>query len=80
MLRVMGEHSLLSPHRARTRTDEPHDRKIITTAPNVMWVALLANVGPGVLTDFGPPPVPQPTVARLDRGAWRGLESQSRFV
>jgi len=37
VLRVMGEHSLLSPHRARTRTDAPHDRKIITTAPNVMW-------------------------------------------
>jgi transposase InsO family protein len=37
VLRVMGEHSLLSPHRARTRPHAPHDRKIITTAPNVMW-------------------------------------------
>jgi putative transposase len=37
VLRVMGEHSLLSPHRARTRTEAPHDRKIITTAPNLMW-------------------------------------------
>ena len=37
VLRVMGEHNLLSPHRARTRTDAPHDGKITTTAPNVMW-------------------------------------------
>ncbi|HME40385.1 MAG TPA: hypothetical protein VKG63_15625 [Steroidobacteraceae bacterium] len=43
-------------------------------------LALLANFGPVVLTDFGPSPVPQPTVARLDRGTWRGLESQSGFV
>lgn len=43
-------------------------------------VALLSNFGPVVLMDFGPPPVPQPTVARADRGAWRGLESQSGFV
>jgi hypothetical protein len=43
-------------------------------------VALLANFGPVVLTDFGSSPVPQPTVARLDRGTWRGLESQSGMV
>jgi hypothetical protein len=43
-------------------------------------LALLSNFGPVVLMDFGPPPVPQPTVARVDRGAWRGLESQSGFV
>src|SRR6478672_12023388 len=43
-------------------------------------VALLSNFGPVVLMDFGPPPAPQPTVARVDRGAWRGLESQSGFV
>ena len=30
VLRVMREHSLLSPHRARTRSEEPHDRHIIT--------------------------------------------------
>jgi hypothetical protein len=37
-------------------------------------LALLANFGPLVLTDFGSSPVPQPTVARLDRGPgvdWR---------
>ena len=33
----MREHNLLSPHRARTRPDTPHDRHIITTAPDVMW-------------------------------------------
>jgi len=43
-------------------------------------LALLSNFGPVVLMDFGPPPAPQPTVARVDRGAWRGLESQSGFV
>ena len=32
VLRVMREHSLLSPHRARTRREEPHDRHIITQA------------------------------------------------
>ena len=33
----MRENSLLSPHRARLRTGEEHDRKIVTDAPNVMW-------------------------------------------
>ena len=49
-------------------------------AANMKAMALLSNFGPVVLMDFGPPPVPQPTVARADRGAWRGLESQSGFV
>jgi len=37
VLRLMREHSLLSPHRARTRPETTHDRQIITEAPNVMW-------------------------------------------
>jgi putative transposase len=37
VLRLMREHALLSPHRARRRTDTVHDRHIITEAPNVMW-------------------------------------------
>ena len=37
VLRLMREHSLLSPHRARTRLEMAHDRQIITAAPNVMW-------------------------------------------
>jgi HTH-like domain len=37
LLRLMREHGLLSPHRARTRSDAPHDRRIVTEAPNVMW-------------------------------------------
>ena len=43
-------------------------------------MALLSKFGPVVLMDFGPPPVPQPTVTRVYREAWRGLESQSGFV
>jgi hypothetical protein len=37
MLRLMRENALLSPHRARTRDETPHDRHIITEAPNIMW-------------------------------------------
>jgi len=37
VLRLMRENALLSPHRARTRDDTPHDRHIITDAPNLMW-------------------------------------------
>jgi putative transposase len=37
VLRLMREHTLLSPHRARQRTETAHDRHIITAAPNVMW-------------------------------------------
>jgi putative transposase len=37
VLRLMREHALLSPHRARTRPGTPHDRHIITEAPNGMW-------------------------------------------
>jgi putative transposase len=37
VLRLMREHALLSPHRARPRPDTPHHRHIITASPNVMW-------------------------------------------
>ena len=37
LLRLMREHALLSPHRARKRSEAPHDRRIVTEAPNVMW-------------------------------------------
>jgi hypothetical protein len=37
VLRLMRENALLSPHRARTRDDRPHDRHIVTEAPNLMW-------------------------------------------
>jgi transposase InsO family protein len=37
LLRVMREHALLSPNRARQRTETAHDRHIITAAPNIMW-------------------------------------------
>jgi hypothetical protein len=47
---------------------------------DALRLALLSNFGPGVLMDFGPPAVPQPTVSRSYRGAWHGQESQSGFV
>ncbi len=37
VLRLMREHALLSPHRARQRGEAAHDRHITTEAPNVMW-------------------------------------------
>ena len=37
VLRLMREHRLLSPHRARPRPETPHERHIITAAPNLMW-------------------------------------------
>lgn len=37
VLRLMRENTLLSPHRARPRPEEAHNRKIVTEAPNVMW-------------------------------------------
>jgi transposase InsO family protein len=37
VLRLMREHRLLSPHRPRTHTEEPHAGTISTEAPNVMW-------------------------------------------
>lgn len=37
ILRLMREHALLSPHRARQRTGTVHDRHIITAAPDIMW-------------------------------------------
>src|SRR3712207_5514920 len=36
VLRLMREHALLSPHRARPRPEAPHERRIITEAPNLM--------------------------------------------
>jgi transposase InsO family protein len=37
VLRLMRRHALLSPHRARPRPQDDHDRHIITAAPNLMW-------------------------------------------
>lgn len=37
VLRLMREHRLLSPHRPRTHTEDPHAGTITTAAPNVMW-------------------------------------------
>jgi putative transposase len=37
VLRLMHEHALLSPYRARPRPETSHERHIITEAPNIMW-------------------------------------------
>ena len=37
VLRLMRDNALLSPHRARRRTDTAHGRHIVTAAPNLMW-------------------------------------------
>jgi len=37
LLRVMRQHAMLSPHRARRKGHDAHDRQIITEAPNIMW-------------------------------------------
>lgn len=39
VLRLMRENALLSPHRARPRPAEAHDRRIVTDAPDVMWAS-----------------------------------------
>ena len=43
-------------------------------------VALLLNIGPAVLANFGPPPSFNLRLPRHDRGALHGLESQSGIV
>ena len=37
VLRLMRDNALLSPHRARPRPAEAHERSIVTDAPDVMW-------------------------------------------
>ena len=37
VLRLMRQHALLSPHRARPRPETSHERHLITEAPNLMW-------------------------------------------
>lgn len=37
VLRVMKQHQLLSPHRSPYKAPNPHDGRIITDAPAVMW-------------------------------------------
>ena len=56
LLRLMREHGLLSPHRARRRSDAPHDRRIVTEAPNVIWATdatQIATVQDGKVWQFG---------------------------
>ena len=55
-VRVSRKRLLRSPHRARTRSDAPHDRRIVTEAPNVMWATdatQIATVQDGKVWLFG---------------------------
>jgi len=77
LLRLMREHGLLSPHRARTRSDAPHDRRIVTEAPNVMWATdatQIATVQDGKVWLFG---VAEHWNAELRRQARDPLRSSS---
>ena len=52
----MREHTLLSPHRSRTRVAASHDRHIITDAPDVMWATdatQIVTVQDGKVSLFG---------------------------
>jgi hypothetical protein len=55
VLRIMGENSLLSPHRRPPRPANDHDGSITTEAPNVMWGAdgaVIPTVKDGNVTLF----------------------------
>src|SRR5919202_3728021 len=52
----MRGHALLSPHRARTRPGVPHERHIVTGAPDVMWATdatQITTVADGKVWLFG---------------------------
>ena len=56
VLRLMREHALLSPHRARPRPDAAHDRHIVTEAPDIMWATdatQITTVADGKVWLFG---------------------------
>ena len=56
VLRLMRQHALLSPHRARTRPETSHERHIITEAPNLMWAtdaSQITTVADGKVWLFG---------------------------
>ena len=56
VLRLMRQHALLSPHRARTRPETSHKRHIITEAPNPMWATdatQITTVADGKVWLFG---------------------------
>jgi transposase InsO family protein len=56
VLRLMRQHALLSPHRARTRPETSHARHIITAAPNLMWATdatQITTVADGKIWLFG---------------------------
>jgi transposase len=60
-----------SDFHGQTRKNDTHQS---TTDPDSRLLALLSNFGPGVLANFGPPPVPQPRVTPIGSGGllWTG--------
>ena len=48
---------------------EQNDSSMPSASSHISIVALLSNIGPGVLAKFGAPPVPQPTVTLTDQRA-----------
>ena len=92
VLRLMREHRLLSPHRARTRPETSHERHIITEAPNVMWAidatqvttVRTARSGCSASSSTGMPrcwagtwPSTAPATRRSRRSAWRCASSSA---
>jgi putative transposase len=77
VLRLMREHALLSPHRARQRRETAHDRHIVTAAPNIMWATdatQITTVQDGKVWLFG---VAEHWNAELL--GWHVAESGTRF-
>ena len=75
--RLVREHALLSPHRARQRRETAHDRHIVTVAPNIMWATdatQITTVQDGKVWLFG---VAEHWNAELL--GWHVAESGTRF-
>ena len=95
VLRLMREHALLSPHRARQRSEAAHDRRIITEAPNIMWAidaTQITTVQDGKVWLFGVAEHLERRTARLARqqsaapaskpsrpSAWRSAQQFGRL-
>ena len=77
VLRLMREHALLSPHRARPRPEAPHEGHIITEAPNIMWAidaTQVTTVQDGKVWLFG---VAEPETNGVIERLFRTLKEQA---
>jgi transposase InsO family protein len=76
VLRLMRQHAQLSPHRAQPRPEVPHERQIITAAPNLLWATdatQITTVQDGKVWLFG---VAEPWNAELP--GWHGARHGTR--